>query len=44
MKQMQEAVVSLGSQAEHPNIAGNPSQIQPATEADQGQEHPQEST
>src|ERR1017187_10825858 len=43
VKQRQEAVVSLGAQAENPDIAGNPGQIQPATEANQGQEHPQES-
>ena len=43
VKQMQEAVVSLGTQAENPDITGNPGQIQPATEANQGQDHPQES-
>ena len=36
VKQMQQAVVSLGAQAENPDIAANPSQIQSATEANQG--------
>jgi len=40
VKQMQEAVVSLGPHAENTDIAGNPGQIQPATEADQSQDHP----
>ena len=43
VKQMQEAVVGLGAKAENPDIAGNPGQIQPATEANEGQQHPQES-
>jgi hypothetical protein len=43
VKQMQEAVVSLRTQAENPDIAGNPGQIKPTTEANQGQDPPQES-
>jgi len=43
VKQMQEAVASFGAQAENTDITGNPSQIQPATEANQGQDNSQES-
>ena len=41
VEQMKEAVVCLAAEAQNADIAGNPGQIGPATEAHQGQDHPQ---